>query len=463
MSPLRILYKLHRHTIKHILCRSRRFCTKSPISNQILWRSIVHDSVATSPPISFSNVFQRTKDLRDNNSQQKDIEQSLVIAAESQRKQSPLRVARLITNLHNLPYDLSKTNSIQNLIDIYIEAYETLSDIKPLQSINDCDQFYKTHRYVLVRQMLAIPKLCHGILEKSTETNSLFSIENSGEHLTEFINKFASQRLATRVMSAHNMSLYDQILNDSNIKMGLFEEHCDVMKSISQAIIDSEQDCKRHFSQFNNIQIDNILENLKVNCSDKRKNQIGANFTYIRQHLNHMIFELLKNCMRAVIENRSEDTEIDIVIVDGDDGSITIKISDIGGGIARKDIDKIWLYGYTTGHDICTDTGKEINLTPEAKMIKHRELLADIINFAEKQWESDYDKGANVDINIMKDLSLLGAVKYTPMFGLGYGLPITKLYATFFGGNCKIQSIHGYGTDAYLYINNLSNCDNIIM
>jgi pyruvate dehydrogenase kinase 2/3/4 len=41
--------------------------------------------------------------------------------------------------------------------------------------------------------------------------------------------------------------------------------------------------------------------------------------------------------------------------------------------------------------------------------------------------------------------------------GYGYGLPLSRLYARYFGGDMQVISMEGYGTDAYLHINRLGN------
>jgi pyruvate dehydrogenase kinase 2/3/4 len=41
--------------------------------------------------------------------------------------------------------------------------------------------------------------------------------------------------------------------------------------------------------------------------------------------------------------------------------------------------------------------------------------------------------------------------------GYGYGLPVSRLYARYFGGDLQIISMEGYGTDAYLHLNRLGN------
>lgn len=75
-------------------------------------------------------------------------------------------------------------------------------------------------------------------------------------------------------------------------------------------------------------------------------------FMYVPSHLNHMLFELLKNSLRAVVERYGTENEdayppIKVIIVEGKE-DITIKISDEGGGIPRSEVPYVWTYMYTT-------------------------------------------------------------------------------------------------------------------
>ncbi|PWZ03433.1 alpha-ketoacid dehydrogenase kinase, partial [Testicularia cyperi] len=136
-------------------------------------------------------------------------------------------------------------------------------------------------------------------------------------------------------------------------------------------------------------------------------------FMYVPSHLNHMLFELLKNSLRAVVERYGVEQEdnfppIKVIVVEGKE-DITIKISDEGGGIPRSEMPLVWTYMYTTA--------QSEDLDPEFSA-------------------SDFK---------------------APMAGFGYGLPLARLYARYFGGDLKLISMEGYGTDVYLHLNRLSS------
>lgn len=114
--------------------------------------------------------------------------------------------------------------------------------------------------------------------------------------------------------------------------------------------------------------------------------------------------------MRATLEaheNASELPPIQIVIAEGED-EVAVKISDQGGGVKRDGLSRIWTYTYTTANSAITEP-----------------------------------KGTHT----------------APMAGFGHGLPLSRLYCRYWGGNLTIMSMEGFGTDAYVQIHKLGNRD----
>ncbi len=137
-------------------------------------------------------------------------------------------------------------------------------------------------------------------------------------------------------------------------------------------------------------------------------------FTYIPSHLHHMLLELLKNSMRATAlfhHDQKRLPAVRVVIAYGDE-DISIKISDKGGGISRSGMRSIWTYFYTTAT------------------------------------QSDDDNPYHQDAD--------------PLAGYGVGLPMTRLYARYFGGDVQLMSLQGYGTDVYLHINRLGTHEEML-
>ncbi len=140
----------------------------------------------------------------------------------------------------------------------------------------------------------------------------------------------------------------------------------------------------------------------------------GVTFAYVPSHLHHMVFELVKNSLRAVAdrwaESDGEPPPVRLVVAEGDE-DVTIKVSDEGGGIPRSGLPRIWTYLYSTARS----------------------------PLDEMEAQAEGSDGPAV------------------LAGYGYGLPLSRLYARYFGGDLQVISMQGYGTDAYLHLNRLGN------
>lgn len=203
--------------------------------------------------------------------------------------------------------------------------------------------------------------------------------------------------------------------------VGVICTDCNVGEIAEDAIETAKYICEEYYGLFEAPEIQLIAP------------QQDINFMYVPGHLIHMLFETLKNSLRATIEfhtpklkqklidenpnlkfdeidiNDLKFPPIKVIILEGTE-DIAIKISDEGGGIPRSSLPLIWTYLYTT-----------VNETPKL--------------------EPEYDQTSFK----------------APMAGFGYGLPISRLYAQYFGGDLKLISMEGYGTDVYLHLNRLSS------
>lgn len=91
---------------------------------------------------------------------------------------------------------------------------------------------------------------------------------------------------------------------------------------------------------------------------------------------------------------------------------VTIRIRDRGGGIPPEVMPNIWSYSFTTFSD-----------DPD-----------------------DFPNSNDDASNIISQSSNGGS----SIAGLGYGLPLSRAYAEYFGGGIEIQPLYGWGTDVYL-------------
>ncbi|KAK8795713.1 hypothetical protein WA158_000369 [Blastocystis sp. Blastoise] len=313
----------------------------------------------------------------------------------------PIRMAYRIVDLENMPYglyDISFTQTVRNwylfsFIDILTNP-RPVTTTQALQFAQVLESIYERHSATLVMMSKGILTLKKQLETQYHTKDREFSEINK---LGPLLDEFYLSRIGIRTLLEHEQALHKQLHSPERGYMGIICQMTSPQDVSKLAIEHANFVCSNQYG---------ITVPVYINgCVDRT-------FSYIPSHLRHMLFELLKNSMRATIETHKDKEEkhlppIHIIIADGEQNNdVVIKISDQGGGIKRAKINNIWNYFYTS------DSGNKY------------ELLSD---------------GADFGID-------------SPMYGLGYGLPLSRLYAKYFGGDLQIVSMEGYGTDAYLHL-----------
>lgn len=149
-------------------------------------------------------------------------------------------------------------------------------------------------------------------------------------------------------------------------------------------------------------------------------------------HLEYILTELLKNSFRATVENHARAKvkssplpPIQITLSPPPSSSswqssagnnfFSIRIRDQGGGVSSQNMERIFSYAFTTVSDGSGDQGAA------AMPDDHEEPFLGTITQRTMQ-------------------TGMGTIA-----GLGYGLPMSKLYTRYFGGSLEFKSLEGWG------------------
>jgi pyruvate dehydrogenase kinase 2/3/4 len=139
--------------------------------------------------------------------------------------------------------------------------------------------------------------------------------------------------------------------------VGIICTSCRLHDIASEAIENARFVCEEHYGMFK-------APPVQLICPRE------LTFAYVPGHLSHILFELLKNSLRAIVERYGPEPSssgdegngsgrqyipapggnfppIKVIVVEGNE-DITIKISDEGGGIPRSAVPLVWTYMYTT-------------------------------------------------------------------------------------------------------------------
>ncbi|KAL0961881.1 hypothetical protein UPYG_G00332830 [Umbra pygmaea] len=314
------------------------------------------------------------------------------------RQELPVRLANIMKEIDFLPDKLLRTPSLQLLQSWYATSLMEL--VSFLEKDADDKKILKKFTATLVnirnRHNDVVPTMAQGVLEYKEDFGS---DPVTNQNIQYFLDRFYMSRISTRMLMNQHSLIFDGSANPAHPKhIGTIDPDCDVTDVVKDAFDSSKMLCEQYYLTSPEIDI------TQVNAKDPGK---PLRIVYVPSHLYHMLFELFKNAMRATVETHENAVHLPPVKVRVSLGTedLTIKISDRGGGVPLRKIERLFSYMYST---------------------------------APSPVHLDNSRNA-------------------PLAGFGYGLPISRLYAKYFQGDLQLYSMEGYGTSAVIYLKALSS------
>ncbi len=326
------------------------------------------------------------------------LQQVLIQVACFLHRELPVRLAHRAIELEST-LSLHDSKHVKQVISWYKQSFKELRECPIPMDITKEKQFATIISNIYERHSRTLINMAKGAHDVRTALG--FDIQDFAKHIDvqKNLDEFYLSRIGIRILIGQYLALRDE--NNSDEVIGLVSRNTSPYEVALQAISDASYMCTRQHGDAPEVTV--------VGRTD-------LTFPYVPSHIHYMLVELLKNSMRATVEHHGVDDMPPIKIVIADDEKnedVAIKVSDEGGGIPRSNMKNVWSYLFTTADP----------------------------NILEGMLDED-SSDFSVD---------------SPLAGLGYGLPIARNYARYFGGELTLMSMEGYGTDSYIYLNRLGN------
>ncbi|MCJ1478087.1 hypothetical protein MMC13_006762 [Lambiella insularis] len=358
----------------------------------------------------------------------------------------PIRLAHRIQALRNLPFIVVSNPHISRIYANYIHSLSTLLPYhhRQITTLEEEIRFTEVMADLVQTHSNTIPILARGFLESRKYI--------SADVVTRFLDEHLRARIGTRLIAEQHIALH---LSS--------QPHCGsepLPSSTHIGVIDTRlrpstviRNCETFVSELCELKY-GVRPSLAINGA------VDTTLAHVPTHLEYILTELLKNAFRATVESGRERDPVEITIAEShpaeprgntsapdsaaastygetfSSGSsrpncVTIRIRDRGGGIAPTHLPHIWGYSFTTFSD--DELPGSVSFGGAAGAGKAR---------------------ANSTVDALNTLSASGG-ESSSLAGLGYGLPLGRAYAEYFGGGIAVQSLWGWGTDVFLRLKGL--------
>ncbi|XP_045620984.1 LOW QUALITY PROTEIN: branched-chain alpha-ketoacid dehydrogenase kinase [Procambarus clarkii] len=329
-----------------------------------------------------------------------DDEATTIKSAQYLQKELPVRIAKRVLAFRSLPFIVGCNPIILGVHELYIRAFNILNNYAPITSRDDEINYSRKLGELLDDHKDVVTQLAAGF----RECRRHFQDE---QLVARFLDKTLTSRLGIRMLAQHHLALrenkpnYVGIINVAMKLKEVIERSCQFVTRVAS----------HKYGR---------VPQLKLS------GHVNAVFPYIELPLDYILPEILKNAVRATIENHSEFEMIHLppihITIASNEIDFIIRISDRGGGIPHHLKVRALDYNFTTAN-------------------------------SSSYSESEQQEGLFSNMIEAVNPNPAGG----PMHGFGFGLPTSRAYAEYMGGSLEIQAMQGIGTDVYLRLKHINS------
>ncbi len=365
----------------------------------------------------------------------------LIESAEFTRRELPVRLARRVGGFRSLPFIVGSNPYIQRIARLYSQSFETLAQFPEIVDLEDHDRFVDLLESLVDDHSDNIPTLARGFLECRKYMDS--------RDVSAFLDAAIHSRIAIRLIAEQHLSLSGIFHDDRRAQAKGERWKPDPDRESVIGVVDTKLNAARMVRMCGQF-VHGLCEGTLGTAPElELEGDLDSTYIGVPVHLEYVMTELLKNSYRATTERwmskvnaRRRSSKVSMeplepmpkvkVSISRSRNHLSMRIRDQGGGISPKNLPHIFSYAFTTVGD------------EESKSTSSDEGDGGPYSMQQMGGAGGDGLGELGSAGLSSGLGTLA--------GLGYGLPMARIYATYFGGGSALDivSLYGYGCDTFI-------------
>ncbi|EMD38696.1 hypothetical protein CERSUDRAFT_123238 [Gelatoporia subvermispora B] len=358
----------------------------------------------------------------------------------------PRRLALRARSLEALPFIVGMNPFIARTLEAHRRSFQFLTSHPPVRTLEDNAVFSTKLDSVVQSHAHDIPTLAKGFQECARYMTP--------EQISSFLDGAIHNRIAVRLIAEQHIAL-TRALSERKLRddhLGIVHMSCSPREMIDICGSFVGELCEATLGASPRIEIDG---------------EVDATFAYIPVHLEYILTEILKNAFRATVERHhklyassASAPPIPPVMITISSppparkpAFLSMRIRDQGGGVSPANMLRIFSYSFTTaGRGAAQEHGWDEELGGGPYAAQHVGGSAAI----------DGSTAGLGGQSLFAEMAGRGVqMGMGTIAGLGYGLPMSRLYARYFGGSLEFLSLDGWGSDVFLKLRCLNDAGDV--